>query len=284
MSDYDLIIRNGTVVDGSGGPSRRADVAVRDGCIVAIEATIEGRGMEEMDADGLLVTPGFVDVHTHYDGQASWDSRLAPSSRLGATTVVMGNCGVGFAPCRPSDHAQLISLMEGVEDIPGTALAEGLPWSWESFGDYLNALELMPRDIDVAALFPHGPLRVYVMGERATNREVATEQDIAQMQQLLKDGLAAGAVGLSTSRTMIHRTSTGAYTPTFKAATSELKQLGEALAGDNGKVFQMISDFNEPEEEFDIIRHICSNTNARGRFRYCKAMIVPICGLSNCSV
>ncbi|MDB6060344.1 MAG: Amidohydrolase 3 [Verrucomicrobiaceae bacterium] len=266
MAEYDLIIRNGTVVDGSGVASRCADVAIRGDRIALIEPAITARGHEEIDATGHLVTPGFVDVHTHYDGQATWDYHLAPSSQLGATTVVIGNCGVGFAPCRPQDRDVLIGLMEGVEDIPGTALAEGLPWDWETFGDYLDALEGKPRDIDIAALYPHGPLRVYVMGERAVNREAATAADIAAMQRELKAGLDAGAVGFSTSRTMIHRTNTGAFTPTYQAANSELKQLGETLAAAPGKVFQMVSDFIDADYEFEIVRHVCARTGAKGTF------------------
>jgi N-acyl-D-aspartate/D-glutamate deacylase len=266
MADYDLIIRNGSVVDGSGAPARIADVAISGGRIARIEPAITAQGREEVDATGQLVTPGFVDVHTHYDGQATWDSHLLPSSRLGATTVVIGNCGVGFAPCRPQDRDVLIGLMEGIEDIPGTALAEGLPWNWETFDEYLDALDSKPRDIDVAALFPHGPLRVYVMGQRAVDREAATAADIAAMQIELKAGLEAGAVGLSTSRTVIHRSITGAFSPTYQAANSELKQLGEALAVADGKVFQMVSDFADADDEFDIVRSVCANTGAKGTF------------------
>lgn len=266
MTHYDLIIRNGTVVDGSGAPSSIADIAVTDGRIALVAPSIAATGREEIDALGMLVTPGFVDVHTHYDGQASWDSRLAPSSRLGATTVVLGNCGVGFAPCRPQDRNVLIELMEGVEDIPGTALAEGLPWNWESFGDYLDALAAKPRDIDIACLFPHSPLRVYVMGERAIRREVATVDDIAAMKALLSDGLAAGAVGFSTSRTVIHRTLAGSQIPTYQAAAQELEQLGSTLDKNAGQVFQMVSDFSDADHEFEIIRQVCSNTGAVGTF------------------
>jgi N-acyl-D-aspartate/D-glutamate deacylase len=268
MPDYDLIIRNGTVIDGSGAPARKADVAVRGGRIAAVTENLPGTATEERDATGLLVTPGFVDVHTHYDGQATWDERLWPSSRLGATTVVMGNCGVGFAPCRPEDRDTLISLMEGVEDIPGTALAEGLQWNWESFPDYLDALELKSRDIDIAALFPHGPLRVYAMGERAVNREPATDEDIARMRELLAEGLCAGAMGLATSRTMIHRTSYGDFIPTYQAADSELKQLGEALPAAPGTLFQMVSDFEDAESEFDIVHEIARRTGHKGTFTY----------------
>lgn len=266
MADFDLIVRNGTVYDGSGGAPRRCDIGISDGLIKAVEADLRGTGAREYDATGRIVTPGFIDVHTHYDGQATWDSHLQPSSNLGTTTVVVGNCGVGFAPCRPDDHQVLIQLMEGVEEIPGTAMDEGLPWTWESFPEFLNTLEGRPRDIDVAALFPHGPLRVYVMGERAVNREPATPEDIEQMKVLLSEGMNAGAVGFSTSRTLVHRSSTGDLIPTYKAATSELKALGEALSGDSGHVFQLISDWEDPEDEFSILRETSEKTGAKGTF------------------
>jgi N-acyl-D-aspartate/D-glutamate deacylase len=266
MNRYHLIIRNGEIYDGSGGPSFRGDIAIRDGLIAAIGGQIDGSAGEEIDAGGHIVTPGFVDVHTHYDGQATWDAHLNPSSNLGATTVVMGNCGVGFAPCRPADREVLMQLMEGVEEIPGTAMAEGLPWTWESFPEFLDELDNKPRDIDVAALLPHGPLRVYVMGERGVNREPATEEDIARMKALLAEGLAAGAVGFSTSRTLVHLSSTGEHVPTFQAATSELKQLGEVLSGEQGHVMQFISDWVDPDDEFSILRETSEKTGARGTF------------------
>jgi len=266
MPTFDLIIRNGQIYDGTGAEPRQADIAVSDGVIVAIGEHLAGDATREIDAAGKIVTPGFIDVHTHYDGQATWDSHLKPSSNLGTTTVVMGNCGVGFAPCKPEDHGVLIQLMEGVEEIPGTAMDEGLPWTWESFPDYLDTLERRPRDIDVAALFPHGPLRVYVMGERAVNREPATEEDIDRMKVILKQGIDAGAVGFSTSRTLVHRSSTGDLIPTYKAATSELKALGEALSGEQGKVFQLISDWEDVDDEFSILRETSARTGAKGTF------------------
>jgi N-acyl-D-aspartate/D-glutamate deacylase len=266
MDHYDLIIRNGEIFDGSGDASYRGDVGIRNGLIAAVGEHVEGSAVEEIDAAGHMVTPGFVDVHTHYDGQATWDVHMNPSSNLGATTVVMGNCGVGFAPCRPADRDVLVKLMEGVEEIPGTAMAEGLPWTWESFPEFLDELDAKPRDIDVAALLPHGPLRVYVMGERGVNREPANDEDVARMRELLAEGLDAGAVGFSTSRTLVHLSSTGDHVPTYQAATSELKQLGEELSGERGHVMQFISDWEDPDEEFSILRETSARTGARGTF------------------
>lgn len=266
MAEYDLIIRNGHVVDGSGGKSGILDVAVKDGLIQAVGENLTDTASNEIDAAGLIVTPGFVDVHTHYDGQATWDSHLNPSSNLGTTTVVMGNCGVGFAPCKPEDRDVLIQLMEGVEEIPETAMAEGLPWTWESFPEYLDTLDAKPRDIDVAALVPHGPVRVFVMGERAVNRETATDEDISKMQAVIEESVNAGGVGFSTSRTLVHRTSTGSPVPTYKAATHELKQLGMALSGEKGHVFQLISDWEDLDEEFSILRSTSESTGAKGTF------------------
>ena len=266
MAEYDLIIRNGHVVDGSGGKSGILDVAVKDGLIQAVGENLPDTASNEIDAAGLIVTPGFVDVHTHYDGQATWDSHLNPSSNLGTTTVVMGNCGVGFAPCKPEDRDVLIQLMEGVEEIPETAMAEGLPWTWESFPEYLDTLDAKPRDIDVAALVPHGPVRVFVMGERAVNRETATDEDISKMQAVIEESVNAGGVGFSTSRTLVHRTSTGSPVPTYKAATHELKQLGLALSGEKGHVFQLISDWEDLDEEFSILRSTSESTGAKGTF------------------
>ena len=266
MADYDLIVRNGTVIDGSGAAARQCDIAIKDGRIASMDPSPEATAGRTVDAGGKLVVPGFVDVHTHYDGQATWDEHLAPSSNLGTTTVVMGNCGVGFAPCRAQDHDVLVQLMEGVEEIPGTALAEGIPWNWETFPEYLDALEQRRHDIDVAVLLPHGPLRVFVMGERGVKREPATAEDIEIMQRYIREGLQAGAVGFSTSRTLVHRSSSGDFIPTYQAATEELKQLGEALSGDQGHVFQLISDWEDAEQEFDILRETSRKTGAKGTF------------------
>ncbi len=256
-AEYDLVIRNGSVADGRGGPLVVADVAVRNGTIVAF-GKVDGKGAEEIDARGKLVTPGFVDIHTHYDGQATWDARLNPSSWHGVTTVVMGNCGVGFAPVRKADHNRLIELMEGVEDIPGAALHEGLKWNWESFGEYLDAVEQMPHDIDIGAQLPHGALRVYVMGERGAKLEPATDEDIAQMRVLAADAMRAGALGFSTSRTLNHKTVKGDPTPSLKATEAELHGIAMGLKDAGSGVIEMISDFNQPDldTEFGMIRRL----------------------------
>ncbi|CAE7148609.1 unnamed protein product [Symbiodinium necroappetens] len=227
---------------------------------------LKGTAAQEIDAVGMFITPGFVDVHTHYDGQATWDTHLNPSSSLGTTTVVMGNCGVGFAPCRSEDREVLVKLMEGVEEIPESAMHEGLPWTWETFPEFLDCIESRPHDIDLAALVPHGPLRVYVMGERGVNRETATEDDIAKMKALLAESVAAGGLGFSTSRTLVHRSSTGAYVPTYQAVSSELKQIAQALSGDSGHVFQFIADWEDAEDEFSILRDTSASTGAKGTF------------------
>jgi N-acyl-D-amino-acid deacylase len=263
---YDLIIRNGTIYDGTGAPPVIADIAIQDGKIAKIEASIANAATREICAKGKSITPGFVDVHTHYDGQATWDNHLTPSSNLGTTTVVVGNCGVGFAPCRPEDREVLVQLMEGVEEIPGTALAEGIPWTWESFPEYLDELDKKQRDIDIAVFIPHGPLRVYVMGERGIKREPATADDIEQMKSLVTESLKAGAVGLSSSRTLLHLSSSGDNVPTFEAAASEMKALGSVLKGESGHVLQFISDWKDAEEEFDILRQTSRATGAKGTF------------------
>ncbi|MFI5030445.1 MAG: amidohydrolase family protein [Reyranellales bacterium] len=259
MADYDLIIRGGTVADGTGNGTREADVAVKDGKIAGVGA-VSGKGAEEIDAKGLLVTPGFVDIHTHYDGQAMWDSRLQPSSWHGVTTAVMGNCGVGFAPVRPHDRDRLIELMEGVEDIPGAALHEGLNWGWESFGQYIDALEARPRDMDLGAQLPHGALRVFVMGERAARLEEATPEEVAQMRALTTEAMRAGALGFSTSRTLNHRTVKGDPTPSLRASEAELLGITLGMKDAGSGVIEFISDFNtpNPESEFEMIDRLLS--------------------------
>jgi N-acyl-D-aspartate/D-glutamate deacylase len=255
MAPYDLIIRGGTVVDGTGAPPRTADVAVVGGNIVEVVATVTGNAARVIDADGAVVMPGFVDIHTHYDGLATWDDRLIPSAWHGVTTVVMGNCGVGFAPCRPDDRQRLIELMEGVEDIPGTALHEGLPWTWETFAEYLDHLDGRTYDIDLAAQVPHGAVRLYVMGERGANREAATVDEIEEMGRIVRDGIAAGALGFTTSRTMNHRTSRGEPTPTLTAAENELVGIATAMAGAGG-VIEVVSDFRDIDVEFATMRRM----------------------------
>jgi len=252
---YDLVVRGGTLVDGSGGSAFEADVAVKDGRIAAV-GRVSGAGAEEIDARGKLVTPGFVDIHTHYDGQAAWDERMQPSSWHGVTTVVMGNCGVGFAPCRPEDHDRLIRLMEGVEDIPFPVLSQGLPWSWESYPDYLDRLAERRFDVDVGSQLPHAALRVFVMGERGANREPATEADIAAMAAMAKRAAEAGALGFATSRTLNHRTSDGQPTPTLTAGEDELTGIALGLAAAGRGVLQVVSDFADPEAEWAMLRRI----------------------------
>ena len=257
--EFDLVVRGGTIVDGTGDAPVEGDVAIAAGRIAAV-GKIAGRGREEIDAKGKLVTPGFVDIHTHYDGQATWDERLTPSSWHGDTTAVMGNCGVGFAPCRPNDHGMLIRLMEGVEDIPGVVLTEGLKWTWETFPEFLDALEARPHDIDFATQVPHGALRVYVMGERGANREPATPRDIAQMASIARDAVKAGALGFSTSRTLNHRTSDGQPTPTLTAADDELVGIALGLRDANAGVLQVVSDFAEPQRELAMLRRMVAES------------------------
>jgi N-acyl-D-aspartate/D-glutamate deacylase len=253
---HDLVIRGGHVADGLGGEPIPADVAV-DGTTITAVGTVPERGREEMEAGGLLVTPGFVDIHTHYDGQATWDARMTPSSWHGVTTAVMGNCGVGFAPVRPDAHDRLISLMEGVEDIPGAVLDEGIEWTWESFGEYLDAVEQRPHDIDLCAQLPHGALRLYVMGERAARLEDATQDDAAAMRVLATEALRAGAIGFSTSRTLNHRTATGDPTPSLRARADELEAIALGVADAGHGVIELISDFYpDADSEFALVRQI----------------------------
>jgi N-acyl-D-aspartate/D-glutamate deacylase len=256
---YDLVIRKGTIIDGTGGSGYAGDIAINNGRITAV-GRVDGAGAEEIDARDLLVTPGFVDIHTHYDGHVTWASRLGPSSDHGVTTVVMGNCGVGFAPCRAEDRERLVSLMEGVEDIPETVMTAGLPWDWESFPDYLDSIEKRRFDMDVAAYLPHAPLRVFVMGERAAAREPATSEDVTRMRHIARQAIDAGALGFSTSRTLNHKSSDGVLTPTYAAGADELVGVAKGLKDAGKGVLQLISDFDDLDAEFGIIRRMAQES------------------------
>ena len=240
---YDLIIKNGSIYDGDGGAPFRADVGVRDGIIAKIGDLSAASAARSVDASDAIVTPGFIDVHTHYDGQVSWDEKFEPSVYHGVTTVVMGSCGVGFAPVKETDHEKLVRLMEGVEDIPGSALSEGLTWNWESFPDYMDAIDY-PHTIDFAAQVVHDPLRVYVMGDRAVYNEPATDEDIAEMRRLTREALEAGAVGFSTGRSDVHRSADGEWTPSSEATQEELTGIAKAFDGLDHGVLQAVNDFD----------------------------------------
>jgi N-acyl-D-amino-acid deacylase len=256
---HDLVIRGGTVVDGSGKPRFVADVAVDGGLIAAVGPDLP-RGKQEIDAAGKIVAPGWVDIHTHYDGQATWDQEMAPSSWHGVTTVVMGNCGVGFAPAKPDKHDWLIGLMEGVEDIPGTALAEGMTWNWETFPEYLDELERLPRTVDVGTHVPHGSVRAYVMGDRGARNEEPTETDIARMSQVVEEGLRAGALGFSTSRTILHRSVDRELVPGTTATKEELIGIGRAMGRVGYGVFEMASDLKRDWNEFEWMGELSRET------------------------
>lgn len=257
MSAFDIVLREGTVVDGTGADPFVADVAISGGRIAAIGPNLS-RGTTEINASGQIVTPGFVDLHTHYDGQVTWDNRLAPSSYHGVTTAVIGNCGVGFAPCRrdAASRDAMVRLMEGVEDIPHPVLTEGLPWTWETFPDYLDFLASRTYDIDVAAYVPHAPLRVYVMGQRGADREPATQTDIAEMCRLLEQALDRGALGIATSRSLFHRSSDGTAIPTYQAAQAELMAFAEVLRAKGKGVFQIVEDIHVPGASLDNMREL----------------------------
>jgi N-acyl-D-aspartate/D-glutamate deacylase len=264
---YDLKIVGGTLVDGSGGPTRRADVGIRDGRIVEV-GDLSGAAGPTLDAEGAIVTPGFIDVHSHYDGQVTWDEQLLPTAGHGVTTCVLGNCGVGFAPVRPADRQRLIELFEGVEDIPGSALAEGIRWRWESFPEYLSAIDF-PHTIDFLTQVPHDALRVYAMGERALAGEAAGDDDITRMQALLHESLQAGAVGFSTGRTDNHRAKSGAATPASEAGVRELCGLAEVMRQHGRGVLQAVSDFDMAEgpqrfdAEYDVLLRMAEAAGGR---------------------
>ncbi|MBS0638384.1 MAG: amidohydrolase family protein [Proteobacteria bacterium] len=256
MPAFDVVIRGGNVVDGTGADPREADVGIIGNRIAEV-GKISTAGAEEIDAKGKLVTPGFVDIHTHYDAQAVWDSHMMPSSQHGVTTAVMGNCGVGFAPCKPADRERLIELMEGVEDIPGAVMHEGLKWEWESFGEYLGALDRRQRDIDICALLPHAAVRVYVMGDRAINLENANQGDIAQMREITREAMEAGAFGFSTSRSLSHKTLAGNPTPTLRAQEEELRGIALGMKDAGSGMLEMVSEWlPDHNEEFAMLRRV----------------------------
>lgn len=257
MNTYDLIIRNGTIVDGTGSESFVGDVAVRGGVIAEV-GTVTGTAESVIDATGLVVTPGFIDLHTHYDGQAIWSSRLNPSSSHGVTTVLMGNCGVGFAPCRPEDRPLLCITMEGVEDIPGVVMKEGLTWEWETFPEYLDAVEARARDIDVGVLVPHSAVRVYAMGKRGADREPANELDLKAMYDLIRDSVQAGALGFGSTRTFFDRRADGEHVPSFGIDAEELANAARAVRDGGGGLLQILPDLgtfgSTPEECFSLMK------------------------------
>jgi N-acyl-D-aspartate/D-glutamate deacylase len=271
---YDLVIRGGTVIDGSGNDRVVADIAILDGGIARI-GVVTAAGRAEIDARGQLVTPGFVDIHTHYDGQATWSERMQPSSLHGVTTVVMGNCGVGFAPCRPGDRERLIRLMEGVEDIPNPVMTEGLPWNWESFPEFLDALGKRRFDVDIGVQLAHAPLRVFVMGDRGVEREPADAADIAAMAQLAEEAMAAGALGFSTSRSLNHKSADGEKIPTYDAAEQELLGIVEGLRAADAGVIQLITDFDDPLADFAMMRRLVERSGRPLSFTLAEKLDAP---------
>src|SRR6201988_2773003 len=270
----DLVIRGGTIADGSGGDLREGDVAIKDGRITEV-GKVASKGREEIDARGKLVAPGFVDVHTHYDGQVTWSQDITPSSQNGVTTAIMGNCGVGFAPCKPSDHTRLIELMEGVEDIPEPVLSAGIPWAWESFPDYMDWLSKRSFDMDIGAQLPHAALRVYVMGERGARRDPSTDEDNKAMAALAGEAVRSGALGFSTSRTLNHRTSTGDYTPTLKAGEDELTAIAAAMHGVGRSVLQFVLDLSTINEDLPMMLRVAENTKIPVSFSITQADKAP---------
>ena len=275
---FDLVVRGGLLADGRGGEPYAADVGITGGLVVELGDAL-GSGAEEIDATGLLVTPGFVDIHTHYDGQVTWENTLSPSSIHGVTTVVMGNCGVGFAPCKAEHRETLIKLMEGVEDIPGAVMAEGIPWDWESFPEFLDFLEHRECDIDFAVQVPHAPVRVYVMGKRGADREPPTPDELDAMKRIVQQGVAAGALGFSTSRTMIHRTKDGALAPTITTAENELTSIALGLREIDQGVLQMVDDFHgmtdDNSVDFDMWRRIVETSGRPLSFSLVQRLDAP---------
>lgn len=281
---FDIIIRGGTIVDGTGAPRWVGDIAIDNGKIVRVEKSIDDEAREVIEAHGLLVTPGFIDIHTHYDGQVSWDTLLEPSSAHGVTTVVVGNCGVGFAPVRPGQEEWLVQLMEGVEDIPGTALHEGISWEWETFPEYLDAIDKRHYAVDVAAYVPHGSVRGYVMGERGARNEDATAEDIAEMARIVEEARRAGAIGFSTSRTMGHKAKDGEPVPGTFASSEELNALADALAHGGGGIFEVAPEVlpdggDQPtmgmKEEMEWMGDLALRTNLKVTYLLLQYMTMP---------
>ncbi|MDO9223391.1 MAG: amidohydrolase family protein, partial [Caulobacter sp.] len=271
---HDLVIRNGRIIDGAETPAFKADIAIDNGRITAV-GVVPGKGRREIDAAGKIVTPGWVDIHTHYDGQVTWDPYLSPSSWHGVTTAVMGNCGVGFAPVKRDRHDWLIELMEGVEDIPGSALAEGISWDWETFPEYLDSLDGQARVLDVATQVPHSAVRAYVMGDRGARNEDATAEDIAAMSAIVAEGIEAGALGFSTSRTVVHTTKDGTVMPGTTAAADELLAIGKAMAAVGPGVFEMSSDMAPAEPEFDWMRAMSMDTGVTVTYSLLQSPMKP---------